>query len=256
MWSSIKNVAIPKTFSEAIEYKSKSKSALFGGGTYLVAESNTKIQNLVDINGIVDNSIEITDDSIIIGAGSTIQNLINNLSDFSLFVDALKYSCFSKNIRNQRTVGGEIAQKRVQSELFTYLVAINPIIEIRTPNKMNTSVREWDGNGIINKLIINKIDLESSGFERFATLPSAPAFVIVAVVRRALELDFVISGKAKKVYGHTINLVDFSKNTIKNIINESVKYFKDDQYGSLEYKKSMIATGIQRAVEKILSNKL
>lgn len=251
MWSSIKNIDIPKTFSEAIEYKSKSKSVLFGGGTYLVPESSTKIQNLIDINGIVDNAIEITDDSIIIGAGSTIQYMINKLSDFPLFVEAVKYSCFSKNIRNQRTIGGEIAQKRVQSELFTYLVAINPIIEIRIPNKKNIHLREWDGKGIINKIIINKIDLESSGFERFATLPSAPAFVIVTAVRRALELDFVISGKAKKVYGHTIRLADFSKNAIKKIIDESVKYFKDDQYGSVEYKKSLIATGIKRAVEKI-----
>ena len=251
MWSSLKNIDIPKTFTEAIEYQSKSKSVLFGGGTYLVVDSNTKIQNLIDINGIVDNSIEITDDSIVIGAGSTIQDIINKLSDFPLFIEAVKYSCFSKNIRNQRTIGGEITHKRVQSELFTYLVAINPIIEIRTPDKENIHLREWDGKGIINKIVINKIDLESSGFERFATLPSAPAFVIVTVVRRALELDFVISGKAKKVYGHTIKLADFSKDILKKIINESIEYFKDDQYGSLEYKKSLIETGIQRAVEKI-----
>ena len=159
--------------------------------------------------------------------------------------------CFSKNIRNQRTIGGEIAQKRVQSELFTYFVAINPILEIRTPDKVNIHLREWDGKGIINKIIINKIDLESSGLARFATLPSAPAFVIVAVVRRVLELDFVVSGKAKKVYGHTIKLADFSKDILKKVINESVEYFEDDQYGSLEYKKSLIETGIQRAVEKI-----
>ena len=251
MWSSIKNINIPKTFSEAIEYQSKSKSVLFGGGTYLIAEKSTKINNLVDINGIVDNSIVITDESIFIGAGSTLQSIVNKLYNFPLFIEAIKYSCFSKNIRNQRTIGGEIAQKRVQSELFTYLVAINPIIEIMTPDKVNVRLREWDGKGIINKIIINKIDLESSGFERFATLPSAPAFVIVAVVRRALELDFVISGKAKKVYGHTIKLIDFSKDILKKIINESVEYFKDDQYGSLEYKKSLIETGIQRAVEKI-----
>jgi hypothetical protein len=130
-------------------------------------------------------------------------------------------------------------------------VAINPIIEIITPNKKNIHLRNWDGNGIINKIIINKIDLKSSGFERFATLPSAPAFVIVVVIRRALELDFVISGKAKKVYGHTIKLADFSKSILKKIINESVEYFQYDQYGSLEYKKSLIETGIQRAVEKI-----
>jgi CO/xanthine dehydrogenase FAD-binding subunit len=251
MWSSIKNIDIPTSFKQAIEYQSKSKSVLFGGGTYLVSEKNTKINNLIDINGIVDKTIEITDDSIVIGAGSTVQDMIDKLADYSLFVEAVKYSCYSKNIRNQRTIGGEIAQKRVQSELFTYLVAINPIIEIRTPDKENIHLREWNGKGIINKMIINKIDLESSGFERFALLPSAPAFVIVAVVRRALELDFVISGKAEKVYGHTIKLADFSKNILKNIIKESVKYFEDDQYGSLEYKKSLIETGIQRAVEKI-----
>lgn len=251
MWSSIKNVDVPKTFSEAIKYQSKSKSVLFGGGTYLVSEKSTNINNLVDVNGIVDSAIKNTDDSIIIGAGSTIQNIIDELTDYKSLTESAKYSCYSKNIRNQRTIGGEIAQKRVQSELFTYLVAINPIIEIRTPDKENIHLREWDGNGIINKMIINKIDLESSGFERFATLPSAPAFLIVAVVRRALELDFVISGKAKKVYGHTIKLADFSKDILKNIISESVKYFKDDQYGSLEYKKSLIETGIQRSIEKI-----
>ncbi len=251
MWSSIKNIDTPKTFNQAIDYQSKSKSVLFGGGTYLVAEKSTKIQNLIDINGIVDKSIEIKDESIIIGAGSSLQNIIDSLSDFTSLYESAKYSCFSKNIRNQRTIGGEIAQKRVQSELFTYLIAINPILEIRTPNKKNIYLREWDGNGIINKIIINKIDLESSGIERFATLPSAPAFLIVAVVRRALELDFVISGKAKKVYGHTIKLADFSKDVLKKIIHQSVKYFEDDQYGSVEYKKSLIETGIKRAVGKI-----
>ena len=84
MWSSIKNVDVPKTFSEAIEYQSKSKSVLFGGGTYLVSEKNTKINNLIDINGIIDKTIEITDDSIVIGAGSTIQDIVNKLSDFPL----------------------------------------------------------------------------------------------------------------------------------------------------------------------------
>ena len=251
MWSSIKNVDIPKTFSEAIEYQSKSKGVLFGGGTYLVAEKSVNINNLVDINSIIDSSIENTDDTIVIGAGSSLQNIIDSLTDFKSLVESAKYSCFSKNIRNQRTLGGEIAQRRVQSELFTYLVAINPILEIRTPDKVNIHIREWDGKGIINKIMINKIDLESSGIARFATLPSAPAFLIVAVVRRALELDFVISGKAKKVYGHTIKLADFSKDILRKIISESVEYFEDDQYGSLEYKKSIIETGIKRAVEKI-----
>ena len=251
MWPSIKNIDIPKTFSEAIEYQSKSKSVYFGGGTYLVSEKSTIINNLVDINRIVDNSIEITNDTIVIGAGSTLQNIIDSLSEYKSLTESAKFSCFSKNIRNQRTIGGEIAHKRVQSEFFTYLVAINPILEIRTPDKENIHLREWDGKGIINKIIINKIDLESSGIERFATLPSAPAFLIVAVVRRALELDFIVSGKAEKVYGHTIKLVDFSKDILKKIIKESVQYFKDDQYGSLEYKKSLIETGIQRAVEKI-----
>lgn len=251
MWSSIKNVDVPNSFIEAIEYQSKSKSVLFGGGTYLVAEKSTIINNIVDISGIINKTIEVTDDSIAIGAGSSLQNIIDELTDYKSLVESSKYSCFSKNIRNQRTIGGEIAQKRVQSELFTYLVAINPVIEIRTPEKKNIHLRKWNEKGIINKIKINKIDLDSSGIERFATLPSAPAFVIVAVVRRALELDFVISGKAKKVYGHTIKLADFSKDILKKIINDSVEYFKEDQYGSLEYKKSLIETGIQRAVEKI-----
>lgn len=112
-------------------------------------------------------------------------------------------------------------------------------------------MREWNGEGIINKIILNKLDILSSGFERFSVIPSAPAFLMVAVVRRALELDFVISGRAKKIFGHTMPLAEFSKSTLKGIINDSVKYFEEDQHGSIEYKKSLIATGIQRAVEQI-----
>ncbi len=169
MWSSIKNIDIPTSFKKAIENKSKSDSALFGGGTYLISEKSTNINSLVDINGIVDKSIEITDDTIVIGAGLTLQNIIDKLGEFKSINESAKFSCFSKNIRNQRTIGGEIAQKRVQSELFTYLVAINPILEIRTPDKKNIHLREWSGKGIINKIIINIIDLNSSGIERFAT---------------------------------------------------------------------------------------
>ncbi len=251
MWTSITNIDISTTFGEAIENLNKSNSVLFGGGTYLVSEKNNNINNLVDINGIIDKTIEVTEDSIIIGAGSSLQNIIDKLSDYKSLLEAAKYSCFSKNIRNQRTLGGEIARRQIQSEIFTYLMALNPILEIRTPKKNNVYLREWDGQGIINKIILNKIELKSSAIERFATLESAPAFVIVAVVRRALELDFVISGKAAKVYGQTINLADFSKRAMNQIINESVLFFDNDQYGTLEYKKSIITTGIQRAVEKI-----
>jgi len=251
MWSSIKNIYIPKTFEAAIEDQSNSKGVFFAGGTYLTAQKDSKIKHLIDINNIVDKTIQINDNSVTIGAGVNLQRIIEKLSKYKVLSDSVRYSCYSKNIRNQRTVGGEIAERRVESELFSYLLAMNPLLDVRTPKKEIIHLRNWSGKGILNKLSFSKIDLKSSGITRFAVLPSAPAFVIVVVVRKTLELNFVISGKAKKVYGQTIKIADFNKQILEDIVNRSIKYFKDDQYGSIEYKKSLIVTGIQRAVEKI-----
>jgi len=251
MWSSITDVIVATSFEEAVKNKNKENSVYFGGGTYLVSAKDNNIHKLIDINKLTDSSIDYNDDMISIGTKVTVQQLIAESDKLLKLSEIAKSSNFSKNIRNQRTIGGEIAQKNVQSDLFTYFVALNPLLEVRNPEKTTISMREWNGEGIINKVIINKIDIESSGFERFSVLPSAPAFLMVAVVRRALEIDFVMSGKAKKLFGHTMQLADFGKNTMKSIISESVKYFKDDQYGSVEYKKSLVATGIQRAVEQI-----
>ncbi len=250
MWSSIKKIIIPASFEEAINKKTNS-AVFYGGGTYLVSNKDEKIDTLIDINSLIDKSIKVDKNSLTIGSGVAVQEIANDEEMFNKLSMAAKYSNFSKNIRNQRTIGGEIAQKNIRSDLFTFLVALNPLLEIRNPAKIMIKLREWNGKGIINKILISITDLKSSGFERYSVLESAPAFLIVAVVRKALELDFVISGKADKIYGHTMQLSEFSKNSIHSIIDNSAKHFSNDQYGSVEYKASLIATGIKRAVEQI-----
>ena len=237
MWSSIKKIIIPASFEEAINKKTNS-AAFYGGGTYLVSNKDKKIDTLIDINSLINKSIKADENSLTIGSGVAVQEIVNDQEMFNKLSIAAKYSNFSKNIRNQRTIGGEIAQKNIRSDLFTFLVALNPLLEIRNPAKKMIKLREWNGNGIIDKIIINRTDLNSSGFERFSLLDSAPAFVMVAVVRKALELDFAISGKADKIYGHTMQLSEFSKNNIRSIIDNSAKHFNNDQYGSVEYKDS------------------
>jgi putative selenate reductase FAD-binding subunit len=251
MWTSIKDIIIPKDFTEAIEANLEPNTTYFSGGTYLVAEKNKTINTLIDINELIDDKISVDDNSISIGAGAKVQDIVNNSQHLSKLALSAKQSIFSKNIRNQRTLGGEIAQKNIRSDLFVYLITLNPILEIMNPKIQQIKLREWDGIGIINRIIINKIDLNSSGFERFAILPSAPAFLMVAVARKAMEIDFVISGKIHKIYGHTMSLENFSKHNVKKMINKSAQYFKEDQYGSVEYKKALITTGIQRAVEQL-----
>jgi len=251
MWSSIKNIYLPKTFEEAIELVTDSSTAFFAGGTYLVSKKDRNISTLIDVNKLIDKNISSDENSIIVGSGITVQKIVDTSDDLSKLSKAAKFSNFSKNIRNQRTIGGEIAQRNIRSDLFAFLLALNPILVVRLPEESKVRVREWDGQGIIDRIIINKTDLISSGFERFSLLDSAPAFLMVAVVRKALELDFVISGKAKKIYGHTMSLADFSKSSVRSMIDKSSKYFENDQYGSIDYKASLIATGIKRAVEQI-----
>jgi hypothetical protein len=126
------------------------------------------------------------------------------------------------------------------------LYALNATLSLFTTNIKQTSIREWNGDGIITGIDIHIEDIDKTAVQRFALIPSAPAFVIVACVRRGNEIDCSVGGKADQISLLTVNPDEFTDETIETFSHRAVEHFQSDHYGSLEYKRSLIQTGLKR----------
>ncbi|MCH7612742.1 MAG: FAD binding domain-containing protein [Candidatus Marinimicrobia bacterium] len=249
MWYSIKSIQTPQTLDEAFLQQQQEGSALFSGGSYLVAEKNPSIRTLIDINGLVDNFVNADDKAVTIQAGATLQSFMDTVKPINpncrLF-DGARASCPSKNIRNQRTFGGEVGQNRPNSDALVFLHAVDADLTIYTGSERTISIREWDGNGIVTQIAYYPNKIESIELQRFSVLQSAPAIVIVGGIRRSGQLEFAIGGTAHKIQTFNVMMNNWNKNSISEIAKNAVRQFIPDHFGSLAYKESLIATAVKR----------
>jgi hypothetical protein len=253
MWSTLENIIIPTDFTEAISAKSNRNSSFFSGGSYLVSERNQIITTLIDINNLINTAISESNGDFIVGSGVKLESIVKYFTLDSMYqvTQTVVSSCPSKNIRNQSTIGGEIARQRVNSDFFVYLNALNPVLNVKHPDDFSSSIREWDGKGIVNKVVIKTNNIKSSNFQRFALIPSAPAFIIICAVRRDDTIDIAIGGKAKNIFISSCGISDLKDNYLKNIAQEALARFEPDHFGSLDYKYSILHTGLRRMAKEL-----
>jgi CO/xanthine dehydrogenase FAD-binding subunit len=249
MWKSIKNILFPDSFEDAQKHSNDSK-VFFAGGTYLVSQKNNNISTLIDINQLIGKSIIFNEKTrkFTIEAGVTLQQLSNSFSEYdqSDFNDVIKSSCPSKNIRNQRSIGGEIANARRNSELYLALTALNVSLTVHTSTENSLNFRDWNGEGIISQIEIPIDDLFSFSSQRFSVLPSAPAFMIIAACRKLSTIDIVIGGKCSKIYTATVRKEAIQNENFEPLIKAAADNFFSDHYGSITYKSFLIKTGLER----------
>ena len=248
MWSSILKIEIPVSLEEAWALCNPIQQVLFSGGTYLVAQKDPTINTLIDLNHLLNNSINKKESTTKFGAKATLQEVINyhkDKKDWNISQCA-KWSCPSKNIRNQRTLGGEIAQQRVESELYAYLCAVNVSLSLFTTDSHVIKIRDWNGRGIITGIEFDAESIDKISVKRFALIPSSPAFVIVAGVRRRNNIDLTVGGRASKSGFFSVSVDEFTDEFITYISATAVKQFYTDHYGSITYKQGLIQTGLKR----------
>lgn len=252
MWASIKTILKPDNLTAA--YRARSEKKVFiGGGTYLIAEKNPNISTLIDLSGLIDTKITDRKGKVCIGAGVTLQDLaeIRPPQIPADLAAASRWSCPSKNIRNQRTLGGEIAKARTASEIVVLLHALDVELVIYRPEATRSSIRDWDGNGIISAIRFEAKTLTSSAIQRFAVIPSAPAFVIVAGVRRQETAMLAIGGQAGQIQRAAIAMMQFTDEWTRTFSEEAATRFPSDHLGSAAVKQKIIQAGLRRVREQL-----
>lgn len=248
MWSSVKEVVRPNNLDEARGLIKKDGCVLFSGGTYLVAEKPRHIRCLIDINHLVGSSIFNDSELLRIEAGVTLQTLVNSV-DSSVSKElsrAASASCPSKTVRNQRTVGGEIAAGRPDSELLVLLHALDAQIHQVSAGKDSIPLREWEPGGIITDVVVRIKPVERVTHERFALLRSARAFVIVAGVWRNGVLDLATGGRATGIYNNSVKQDMFREEDMAQIAEEAAVIYANDHLGTTGYKQMLVHVGLKR----------
>ena len=234
MWSSIKQIIKPDSLNEALILPKETGAALFTGGTYLVSQKDTSRHTLVDSNHLLENDINQQLDKLQVGAACTLQDLLN-FADPGL-VSAISAACPSKNIRNQRSLGGEIAQARTDSDLLIYLHAAEAYLQINESEEL-VHIAEWEGDGIISMV---HIPLNNTRLERVSVLDSAPAFVIVAVHQTKEHITLAIGGKSTRII-YCKSSISPEEEQIRTFMDKVESIFTLDHFGSPAYKRQLVS---------------
>ncbi|MGD9114682.1 MAG: FAD binding domain-containing protein [Desulfobacterales bacterium] len=122
----------PRTIDEALELKKKYKdeAVFIAGGTDVNCRDSTyEIEKVIGIEQLKLNQILKTHSELSIGAGVTIQELIDSQKIPDQLTTAAQHFV-NRNIRNIATVGGNIASNNSTSNLTPILIALDAELKI------------------------------------------------------------------------------------------------------------------------------
>lgn len=244
-WDKLGKVHRPGTLEEAVGLVASERVAPLAGGSYLLTDRPEEIQELVDLGSLLDDGIEVSDEALLLGAGVKLQQLIDGLngSPFENFIESARKSSRSKNLRNQRTLGGEVVRGRVDSDLRVALEALNPTLILAGGQAETVTLVDWDGSGIITNISIPVTRLQSLKFERFALLENAPAFLVAASVLDGGNYDVAVGGRASQIKCWTL---PGGGNGSGEVVEQATGLFREDYTGTLEYKRQLLTTALRR----------
>jgi len=122
----------PQTIAEAVKLKEKYKdeAVFIAGGTDVNCRDSTyEIEKVIGIEHLKLNEILKTHSELSIGAGVTIQELIDSPKIPDQLTTAAQHFV-NRNIRNIATIGGNIASNNSTSNLIPILIALDAELKI------------------------------------------------------------------------------------------------------------------------------
>jgi len=257
----IKEVFKPASLDEAVKLKNADIYYLSGGTqiNWTPARNERKIkgepqiEKVILLKDILSSEIKKEGSALSIGAGVTLQELI----DDSLIPDALKKASkyiASRNIRNMATIGGNIAANRADSYIIPCLIALKADIETADEGIMcvETYVRE-EKISLIKRIILPEVE----GICVIdVTLKSSGAYPSVTTAVRVSPKEVVVAIGC--VSDHVLRLKNLESGILNgSLTGESLEAAvakeispKGDLQGSAVYKKYISGSMIARSVER------
>ena len=256
----IKEVFKPSSFEEAVKLKSSDIYYLSGGTqinwTPAIEERKIKgvpqIEKVILLKGILSSEIKKEGSALSIGAGVTLQEIIDNSDTPDALKKAAKYIA-SRNIRNMATIGGNIAANRADSYVIPCLIALKADVETADEGIMCVEkyVHE-EKTGLIKRIILPPLDgvcvvdavCKSSG-----SYPSVTTAVMVSKQEVVIVVGCVSKHvvRLKKLEQSAFN-GSLSGDALAKAVEGEVSPI-GDLLGSAKYKKYLSGTMVAHSID-------
>ncbi|ABZ75231.1 molybdopterin dehydrogenase FAD-binding [Shewanella halifaxensis HAW-EB4] len=216
----------------------------FAGGSKLNAKPTLTEKTIaISLDHLSLDKIELQGQALHIGAMCRVQSLI----DSELTPYALKQAAtfiYSKHLRNQATLGGEIAAYQDESLLLPTLMALKA--HVITADASNISIEEYlqqDNRDLILQVVIPDINLVCLAFNM--TRSAAGLSIVNAAVSLSQtgETIIVIDGVSPRRAGYStpvrltdIEAQDLDEEALEKAVAQAV-FPEADIRGSIEYKQ-------------------
>jgi putative selenate reductase FAD-binding subunit len=257
----------PQTIAEAVKLKEKfnDEAVFMAGGTDVnCQDSKYEIEKVIGIEQLKLNEISKTTDELAIGAGVTIQELIDSPEIPDQLTTAAKHFV-NRNIRNIATIGGNIAANNSTSNLIPILVALDAELKIggsATPVPVYEYVTQ-EMTSLIEGIMISSENLTKKyGIRKFSHTANDISIITAAVTfniqnEKLSTVRVAVGGVAKhvvrltelesKLEGNKLLAPAKIEDTVKNIV-APVK----DIRGGVQFKKYMAGVLISDCIHNAL----
>ena len=243
----VKQLIIAKTAEEAVALKGQRSAFLAGGTEINRLGSSCEASRLIGVGRVptLDGIDEYTDAEngiryIRIGAMSTFQDIV----DSPLVPAYLKEACRfmgSRTKRNMATIGGNIALRRTDSYLYATLLACHARLDLMCKDgaviRKCTKAYLEDFKAYADMLIVSVlVPVDAVVFsKRYANTVQSHAVLTVSVGLAEGKMRYAVA----------------AKDTYLGLLPENELVFKDDIYGSAEYKKYLLSVTIADLDKKV-----
>jgi CO/xanthine dehydrogenase FAD-binding subunit len=245
-WSSVHEFLRPSTLDEAHVLAENENTSLLAGGSYMLADRAEDVYRLVYVSPLLGSQITQKSDKLNLEAGVTVQQMVDELAsgEYAQLAFAARESSSSRNLRSQRTIGGELVRRRIDSDLSVALEALQPVVSTTTQKAGIQPFAEWNGIGIITSIGLSAKAAATLRVERFSLLPHAPAFLIVAACETDSGVSVAMGGRAREI--GSWSAVEINDTAADNIIGDARALLGNDHTGSIEYKSKLLRTALHR----------
>ncbi len=240
----------PDNLSAAVELFSAGNK-LHGGGTFLF-KSPLNTPGLIDLRHITQmNTIEITDDTIRIGANCTYTDISKFLSELdaeNIFTASIGNAAATP-LRNRITLGGSIHAAPKWSDITGPLLVSDAGLlingsEASVSAKDYYSSRELRKSGIISEVLIKLSNLKGSYFRYTRTDFDYPFFTVSAGAAAEGKFNVAVTG----ISGGYLLYSGTPDEIIEQIDAEAV--FSDERGTGAEYLKHRLMVELKRTLSK------
>jgi len=255
----------PPSLEEAIRLKQASghQSAYLSGGTEINSSDSIQgVTEVINLDGLLPNSITASKKGLEIGANCTFQQLINHQKTPSIIVETC-HLITSRNIRNRVTVGGHIGSNHPNGVLLPVLLTLNTSVVLAEDGVhilLSDYIKSKDSSLISHIMIPNEDLHRSFSVTHFRRSANDRCLLIAATSFIQSEQQFIhpliaLGGASETA----IRLFDLESNIdSKNLLDSqaivehvtSLIHPESSIQCSSTYKKHLAGTLVAQAIEE------